>query len=276
MEHVRLNFTPGSHWACLRELSGFEEQAVAATTTLEVIRLLDRLLMPMPGAVAPGDAARLTAPDRDCLLARVYIRTYGPWIEATRRCRECGERFDIRFALEPILASLEAIAEARKGPPKDSATADAEPVPLADGSFRLADGRRFRLPTGEDECAILGLSPEEGEEILLGRCRLDEGHTDAEASLDDGTIQAAMEALGPAIDLDVDAWCSECEAYQAVHFDLQHYLLTALRQEQPRLALDIHWLASTYGWGLNEILGLPRRQRRRLVGLIESQRRRRP
>lgn len=269
MDQVRLNFTPGGGWACLREISGLEEQAVTDTTTLDAIQLLNRLLMPMPGAVEPGNAARLTAPDRDCLLARTYIRTYGPRIKATLHCQECGERFDIRFSLEPILASLEAIAAARQ---QETGSGDM-PVPLADGSFRLLDGRRFRLPTGEDECAILGLPPEEGEEILLARCLVEDDEADPQAPLDSEAIQAAMEALGPAIDLDVDAWCSECGAYQAVHFDLQHYLLTALRQEQAQLALDIHWLASTYGWGLNEILGLPRSQRRRLVGLIESQRR---
>lgn len=278
MDQIRLNFTPQASWACLREVSGAEEQAVAGTSTLDAIQLLDRLLMPIPGAVEPGGAAKLITSDRDRLLARIYIRSYGARIEATLGCRECGERFDIRFSLEPILASLDTIAAERQARLEDPDQADADetPMPLPDGSFRLAGGSRFRLPTGEDECAILGLAPEEAEAVLLARCLVADHEADREESPIDGeAIQEAMAALGPAISLDVDAWCSECGSYQAVPFDLQHYLLTALRQEQAQLALDIHWLASSYGWGLTEILGLSRSQRRRLVGLIEYQARRR-
>lgn len=142
---------------------------------------------------------------------------------------------------------------------------------LADGHFQLQDGRRFRLPTGEDEYTVLSLPPAEAEEGLLQRCLIEEGDV-SEGADSNLTVQAAMETLAPLVDLDLDARCPECGTEQSVHFDIQHYLLSALCQERHQLAVEVHRLASVYGWNLNEILDLSRSQRRALVELIESER----
>ena len=62
-----------------------------------------------------------------------------------------------------------------------------------------------------------------------------------------------------------------CEHEQKVHFNIQDYLLGALQAEQRQIAQEVHLLALTYRWNLNDILSLPRRQRRAYVALIQSQ-----
>src|SRR5687767_1236730 len=106
-------------WAAVEEVSGADEAAFrpngAGGGTRQALALLDRLLREAPGAVAgPGQAARLTAPDRDRLLAAVYTRLYGDQIQGVHVCRACSCPFDLDFSLAALQAGLEVEREAGK------------------------------------------------------------------------------------------------------------------------------------------------------------------
>jgi hypothetical protein len=133
------------------------------------------------------------------------------------------------------------------------------------GTFKLGAKGIFRLPTGQDELAIQGLSRGEAEKVLLSRCVV-EGDPDLLGE----EVLAALEDLAPVGGVEIEARCPECQHTQSAYFDLQTYLLRALAQERPRLLRESHLLATTYGWSLQEILGLPRSQRRAFVELIQS------
>jgi hypothetical protein len=113
---------------------------------------------------------------------------------------------------------------------------------------------------------------DEAEYTLLTRCLLSDASQQIpdQSDYDIEAIDTALESVAPLLDLDMDAECPECGHVQLVHFDIQHYLLTALKQEQKQLNQEIHRLASVYKWSLNEILSLPRSQRRSLAVLIEN------
>lgn len=239
--------------AYLRELCGRDEHALAGTDSLAAIRLLDRLLVDGPGAaVGPGGAAALTLTDRDVLLAGVYHATFGPTVQSTAHCEGCGSLFDLDFRLDELSASVGSSA----------GTSGAARAP--DGVFTLPDGRRFRLPTGEDELAVQDLPPDEARSELASRCLLGDA-----APADD--VLAAMEAEGGVMDLDTEARCPECGRAQDVHFAIQSYLLRALFAERGSLLREIHALATVYGWSLSEILRLPRSERRSLVKMAEAE-----
>ena len=238
----------------LRELNGFDEQSVSGLDTATAIGLLDRLLVRAPGSSAQQlKAVELTAAERDRLLAAVYKRTFGSRIESTVRCTACESLFDLAFSIEDLLAALNSAAL--------SATASQE----ADGTFRLGDSLRFRLPTGEDELAVVGLPASEAELELLRRCIIE-----SKKPVEIDSVQEAMEEVAPVLDLDLDARCPECGGKQLVHFDIQFYLLRALQQQRRQISRDIHRLAVAYGWSLNEILSLSRNQRRAFVEFIEG------
>jgi hypothetical protein len=252
---VSLAFTPESPVAGLRHLCGADEQLVDRQDTAFAIHLLNRLLVDEPGlTLKPGAAATLTAADRDRLLAAVYRRAYGPRIASTLTCPACARPFDLDFNLPDLVASLQPAPEPALEPHNGSY------------AFTLADARRFRLPTGADELAVSHLPPAAAERELLRRCALSGSPT-----TDPAAVQAAMAAVAPVIDVEMDARCPECGQSQPVHFDIQSYLLAALAAEQPRLAVEIHQLARAYHWSLPEILGLSRVQRRAFVALIEQE-----
>jgi hypothetical protein len=255
MNWLALDFAPAGSLVALRGLCGTDEESVDGTDTEQALRLLDRLLLDLPGAAfKPGQAAELSAPDRDRLLAEVYKAEFGPRIACTLQCGACAARFEMSFVLADLVDSLRSNKPA--GIRRDE-----------DGMLRLADGRRIRLPRGSDDRALLGLAIEAREAELLRRCVVE-----GEAAPGDTAVLAAMEAAGPLLDLDLDATCPDCGGVQQAHFDLQYYLLAALVQEARQRVGQIHLLASTYGWSLAEILSLARKRRHALVGEIERDR----
>jgi hypothetical protein len=80
----------------------------------------------------------------------------------------------------------------------------------------------------------------------------------------------AMHEMAPLADAEFEAKCPECSEIQLLHFNLQQYLLSSLLNEQKKLVIEVHRLASAYGWGLNEIMELPRSIRGTYITMLES------
>ncbi len=244
----------------VRELTGFDEQAVRGTGTAAAIGLLDHVVEVPPGA--SWRAARLTASDRDLLLAAVYRLNYGTGVDTTVNCRACGGPFDLSFSLDELLRSVYGAGE----------SPGVERLP--DGAWRAPGGARFRLPTGEDELAVAALEAPAAAQALFERCVAEAPSEPAARE----AVEEALESLAPVLDLDIQTACPECGAAQALHFDLLSYLLGSIEQGREQLRREIHRLAEAYHWGLHEILGLPRGERRAFAALIDAERpaRRRP
>jgi hypothetical protein len=234
--------------AWVRELSGLDEQLVEEGGTPAALALLDRVLVAGPGGTDRPAAAALVPSDRDALLAAVYRRSFGDRIQATATCGDCGEPFDVEFSLGEL---ERALAEDRRAPE----------LVEENGFFSLADGTRFRLPTGFDECEVAALAPGEAESELRRRLVL---------GGDAATAEDAMAELAPLLERDLELVCPECGAAQTLRFELPGYLLRALAQERRQLAQEVHALALAYGWGLAEILTLPRSRRRAYVELASA------
>jgi len=242
---VALSFRPDRAWVFLREPCGYDEQSVSGTGSMDAVQLLDRLLLDSSGCAAgPGSAQMLTVPDRDRVLAALYSALFGQTVATSVGCVSCGKTFDLDFALADLDRQSRSDASA----------------PAPDGVFQTVRGDRFRLPTGEDEYAVLGMVPDEAERVLLERCVVDG---------EPGAVQTAMETAAPILALDLSARCPECGHEQPVHFDIQHYLLTALRQERAMLVDDVSRLARNYGWGLRDVMELPRSTRRAFADALE-------
>ena len=237
--------------AWLREICGHDELLVETDDTRTALRLIDRLLVAGEGTwPPPGGAAALSAPERDRVLAEVWLRTFGPRIVGSPRCGACSELFDTDFRLDHLSEAL-------------------WPAPPA-VSIELASGQRVRVPTGADELAIGGLPPDEAVVRLVAECsggaplRADAGASHV------AEVTAALEREAPVLDLDLDAPCPECGAANTVSFRMQSYLLRALARERARLPHHLHALARAYRWSATEILRLPRSTRVQLVRLAED------
>jgi hypothetical protein len=272
MQQVRLDpGLPGGQWACLRPLRGHDEQSLAhAGGAMAAVEFLDRLLVEVPGtSVGPGSAWQLAISDRDRLLAAVYASCFDDRVESEVACAECDEPSEITFSLAALVASVMTSTDS------DSDPSVAGPDPA--GVFSLADGMRFRLPNSDDQRAIFGLRTDQRRVALLRRCILQDdgaGHRTA-SDLSGETldrVEAAMAKVGPTLDLNLPVTCHQCGAVRDGRFDIQHFTLAAFAHEARFLVREIHYLASTYGWSLREILDLTRDDRRAFVRLVAAER----
>ena len=235
-------------------MCGHDEAFIEGVDSVEAIALLDRLLIAAPGTtVGPGKASDLAVCDCDRLFATIYLRYFGERIEGTVACRDCREPFELSFALRDLMVHPEERAAVQATGPDEA------------GIYTLSDGRRFRLPTVDDQYSMMGLEVDKAAAALLERCVV-EGDPRADPEL----LQAAMDEVGALLDLDLDAACPKCGASQTVRFDIQEYVLRALAYEQRFLHHEVHRIAMAYGWGHEEILNLRREDRRTFARLIEA------
>jgi hypothetical protein len=240
----------GRRRAFLKSLTGADEMAADAGP----LALLDRLLVAGSQAIASGEAARLSVADRDRLLAAIHREVFGDRIEADAPCQGCNRLFAIAF-------SLTALVDGQK--PQPLAGVDG---PDGAGHYRLGQVT-FRLPTSEDLDAAIGLPAPQRGATLLARCIV-EG---AESARED-EIEAAMAALGPILDTDLDTTCPHCATAQRVRFAIDRYLLRCLANERRFLLQETHRIARAYGWSHAAIMALPRRDRQQYVRLIDAER----
>jgi hypothetical protein len=108
------------------------------------------------------------------------------------------------------------------------------------------------------------MDADQASQVLLDRCCV---NYEPDSAVD---IEKIFARLTPLLRSDVESLCPECNSVHPVQFDMQHYLLSTLIQEQQYLAYELHRIASAYQWTPAEILGLPRELRKRYVALIEN------
>ncbi|WP_425097908.1 hypothetical protein [Tropicibacter sp. S64] len=249
MRHDLLHF-PGPGPLYLGDLTARVELAVAGTSPFDAIALVDALLLDRPGSVLkPGEAARLAVADRDRLMASLHLAEFGSRIAGDRTCEACAARFSFDFDLGDLLGAL----------------APSQAVERLQDGWLLAEGVRFRLPTGEDERIGAASGAKAGEVIAL-RC-LPEGEV---THL--GKVSQIAEAVAPLVDLTLKTTCPECGADHAMAFNAEAYFLGSLRARRARLMADIHRIASTYGWSYDSIVDLPQAHRQGFVDQITRDR----
>jgi len=244
-----LRFLPGNKWVHIRELCGKDEQSIAGTRSIDAICLLDQLIQDFPQTnQSITHSAFLPVADRGRLMMAVYFNTYGLRIENTVTCPSCSSRFDLSFTMDEWVDDLTKV--------KPESLKRGE----GDYPFKAPGGVKFRLPTGEDEIAVMGMEPKAAEAELLRRCL-----QDGTRKYDPELLQKTMHEIAPLADAEFEARCPECSRMQWLHFDLQQYLLSSLLNERNKLVNEIHLLSKAYGWGLTEILELPRSTRRSFI-----------
>ncbi|MFE2599552.1 hypothetical protein ACFXCZ_24160 [Streptomyces sp. NPDC059396] len=180
---------------------------------------------------------------------------FGERMQVRTECASCGEAME--FDLD-----ADRLAAAR--PP-----AVAGPLRVAEGEWVV----EFRLPTVADVAAAGAVrDPGEARRLLVARCTVSAvrgGETvpaDRLAGLLPEHIERrlaeAAEDADPAADVTLNVRCPECGAANPAELDITSYLWTELDGWARDLMLDVHLLASAYGWSEPEILALSPLRRR--------------
>lgn len=248
---VPLRLTHGVNGVYLRSLRGADEMLVTDVSTRTALLFLEQLVHKLtPHTVLHLKAAKIVTADRDRIFAALYMNLYGSKIESTITCRHCSTPFDLDFSLAALLEHYQLT-------PAEEAT---------EGVFQIAAGASFRLPTGADELLLGDIAETRAEDFLLSQCLIK-----GDLKENGPQVQEKMAEIAPVLNLSMQAHCPECGTSQEVHFDIQTFFLTRLKQEQPLLIKEVHRIAKCYHWNAADILNLPRNLRKQYVAMIESE-----
>ncbi|MGD8791837.1 MAG: phage baseplate protein [Anaerolineae bacterium] len=215
-------------------------------------------------AASPGTPlealARLSIGRRDRRLLRLRAWTFGPRIVARADCPACGERLELDFRVEDLVAD-------------EAAGLDTNPEPLA---LQMAGyDLRFRLPNSLDLEAVAASGGNgEGRRRLLARCLLEArgeaGEAPAETLPDEvvEAVAARMAAADPQAEVELALSCPACDhRWQAV-FDISAFFWEEVEAWAQRTLREVHALAGAYGWRETDILALSAWRRQAYLEMI--------
>lgn len=201
-----------------------------------------------PGA---GTAELLSVPvgERDAELFGLRAELFGEQLDVRVGCPDCAEEMEFAFAARELIG-----------------TARPEPGPLR---VEL-DGWRvgFRLPTPGDLAAAEQAPAGLARDVLLERCVLTAEHDGEPVAAQrlpepvQRRMAEAAAAADPCADVRLNLSCPECGRAAHAELDIASYLWEELDDWARATLLDVHLLATAYGWSETEILALSPLRRR--------------
>jgi hypothetical protein len=217
----------------------------------------DRALLLHELACPDVDTSRLLstpvgARDADLLALRALL--FGELAQVRLRCAGCAEELEFDLDLRQLLTGQR---------PAD------DPVEATLGDWTV----RFRLPTPADLRAIGQSASADARSALIERCVVtvtrDAGPAtaaDLSAEVREKLAEVVAQA-DPDADLRLDAPCPACEHHTSAVVDAASFLWAELDAWARGTLVEVHLLASTYGWTEPDVLALSPRRRHRYLEL---------
>jgi hypothetical protein len=181
---------------------------------------------------------------RNRALAELRSVCFGRWLRGWTACDQCGDKLEFEVDGNALAGSH---------------------TPDNDQTIHLK-GRDFRLPTSRDLAWIAGEhDPSLAAIRLLEQCVVSDSSGDAvdhKSALSEWT-EEELEIIGehmaeadPLAEIMLHFDCPVCGHAFDLGLDLATFLWSEMEGRAKRLMLDVHTLASAYGWSEPEILSL--------------------
>ena len=208
------------------------------------VRLVLMLLASAYPECEPESLARLSVGQRDSLLFTLRESVFGQRMISLVKCPVCGEELEFDFISSDICTRHE---ESRQ-----------EMHYISDG-FDV----KFRLPNSLDLVAIDGIEDLAlAEKLLLSYCLLSSKKDGKEIPVDqlpDEIVDAIAEQMAwadPSGDIQLAIVCASCCHKWMQIFDIVSFFRCEIDTWARRVLLEVHLLASAYGWKEADILAM--------------------
>ena len=216
---------------------------------------LDQALLAL-GAALP-DTPQDTLADwplgrRNMTLAEVRCASFGPHLQGWTACSRCGEKLEVEFDGRLLAAGN-----------TDQGEAPEEPIVVNGQSFRLPTTRDLAKAAQEADASLAALR-------LVESCRLESEDSPAWTDEDLEQIGQELAAADPLAETRLALRCPVCENEWEKNLDVVTFLWREIEARARRLLLEIHILASAYGWSEVDILSLSERRRGIYLELAQS------
>ncbi len=203
--------------------------------------------------------AHISIGERDGQLLRLREELFGAKLEATAACPQCGEQLELTFSTQDIRVP---------GPP--SSTPSEEGIRIEAAGYEVL----CRLPTSADVLEIAQAVATDERDALLQRCvrvaRLGGAIVDI-ATLPDEVLSAVIDGMAqadPQAEVQIALTCVACAHDWSLPFDILSYLWSEVEDWVRRLLLEVHTLASVYGWSERDIVAMSPRRRQLYLDMV--------
>ncbi len=228
-----------------------------------VDRALLLLALALP-TFSPDLLSSLTIGERNRSLLLLRQKTLGASARCLARCPNCGEQLEFSLNLETMSPTeLEELVELVE---------HTEPIHNLNVDAYTLD---FRLPTSTDLAAMVrAVDVQEGKHLLIERCVVQATRDNLPVpveNLPEEILQALSEAViehDPMAEIECVLVCQVCQQSWTTFFDIVSFFWTELDALAKRLLLEVHTIATAYGWRESDILALSPARRQYYLELI--------
>jgi hypothetical protein len=223
---------------------------------------LDRALLILGAAFPETPYERLAEwhlGRRNKALAELRAAYFGRSLKGWVLCTNCGEKLE--FELDGQVIAGEAMEDDETGHSE-------EPI--------VVNGRSFRLPTSRDLAeAAQETDPRLAAIRIVKNCLIgpEDSPTQSEENWSEEDLEKigeTMAAADPMAETLLALRCSNCGSESQETLDLVSFLWAEIEARARRLLLQVHALASAYGWSEAEILSLSENRRSNYFALVQS------
>jgi len=188
---------------------------------------------------------------RNRALAELYCTSFGRWLRGWTACEQCAEKLEFQVDGHVLIASgAERVLQAIE-----------------------YEGSDFRLPTSRDLAGIAGESDASAAALrLLRQCLVEtlEVSSDVWSEEDLEAIGERMAEADPLAEIRLHFDCPICGCTFDESLDLASFLWEEMEARARRLLLDVHELATAYGWSEQEILSLSAARRNAYLEMVRA------
>jgi hypothetical protein len=204
--------------------------------------------------------AKMTIGRRDGLLLLLRESTFGRRLASVTNCPECRAQLELGFDIDQIRLA-------------DSLVESKQSHTLTFGEYQLT----FRLPDSRDlEAAASAGDVDAAKEVLTMRCVFSAAHEGQPVENDRlpqsilERLELEMSRLDAQANIQVELECPACRRGWTAAFDILAFFWTELDAWAQRLLVEVHQLASVYGWREADILAMSATRRSSYLNIVNG------
>jgi hypothetical protein len=203
------------------------------------------------GRVADESVADWTLGRRNQALAELRTLYFGPRLEGWTACGQCGEKLEFEVDCRKLAETYEETS--------------GQPVAF--------HGSTFRLPTSRDLARIASeTDSQRAALLLLQNCTIDPAASEparwSQSEIEE--IAEKMALADPLAEITLGFECPVCQHTSEEILDLSSFLWAEIESRAKHLLLEIHALASSYGWAESAILAMSDVRRATYLQMVQA------
>jgi hypothetical protein len=201
--------------------------------------------------VADEPVADWTLGRRNRALAELRTLYFGPRLEGWTTCSQCGEKLEFEVDCRALMQVHKEISN--------------QPIAVHESTFRL--------PTSRDLARIAGeTNRQQAALLLLQNCAIDRAASEppswSESDIEE--IAEKMALADPLAEIALSFECPVCQHTSEEVLDLCSFLWAEIESRAKRLLLEIHALATSYGWAESAILAMSDVRRGTYLQMVQA------